>query len=781
MKFFSSFAHRIAAWRAHRVVHRWSITHYAYTPSKTLPLSAESPCCHLHLYVGLDPCSNLPILAKLCQQMTGLTPCTQTQDLDPHASQIAYVLSYQQQDLKQWRALLQWIQAHPQVKVSVQSVHLHWGRNANALASWPAPLLRYTYAHFSWMRLQHSSGRRLYVQWGRPWPLKLTQNADIIAEVGRLGRFCRWQFHLMRRQLLGAPAPDTARSLSQILTYPPLQADLALHASTPELVQKKLQHYFTEIRAALSWPWIRRFETSLTWLWQTAYQGIEIQGAQDLPSLAASHTLVYVPCHRSHIDYLLLSYVLFHQGLAVPYVAAGVNLNIPLLGPLLRRGGAFFMRRSFRQQGTYPQVFAAYLTSLLARGQPIEFFIEGGRSRNGRLLTPRLGLVSMCVRAALLKPKRPLAFIPVYIGYESVFELPAYLQQLQGLPKRKESLPHLLASVMRLRPPLGQVQVSFGQPLVLDAFLQQQTPEWRAYKGQGIPEDSVPAFWSASLQRLGDELRLGIAAATQAQAIDLLALVWTSFTYTQASQLTPTQLDIVWDDYRGWYPQYAKTSYQDACQASLHPISYTLPDTDLYQRLAYHKNALAPQHLLRAHLWLYLHSQGGQASELATLAALEKLWPHLQAEWPLPPLKLQTLRSTVAACPWINQQAQDYQLLVTDAHQVIGQSLQGLVYATWIRFYLLLIASQNYPKDQQQAQAFALQAARAWAQKIHGPWVDYGDAYLLQQQAQQIQATVAQYGYFSLRGCLQFSGILTRKQRRALRQHVQALLDAHGG
>ena len=101
------------------------------------------------------------------------------------------------------------------------------------------------------------------------------------------------------------------------------------------------------------------------------------------------HEIVYVPCHRSHMDYLLLSYVIYHQGMVPPHIAAGINLNFWPAGPIFRHGGAFFIRRTFKGNPLYSTVFREYLNLLFAKGYSVEFFTEGGRSRTGRLLPPR--------------------------------------------------------------------------------------------------------------------------------------------------------------------------------------------------------------------------------------------------------------------------------------------------------------------------------------------------------------------------------------------------------
>src|SRR5690606_367008 len=166
---------------------------------------------------------------------------------------------------------------------------------------------------------------------------------------------------------------------------------------------------------------------------------------------AQGATVIYVPCHRSHIDYLILSYLLYRNGLVPPHIAAGINLNMPVVGPFLRRGGAFFLRRSFKGNALYPVVFAEYVDALYANGTSIEYFIEGGRSRTGRLLAPKAGMLAMTVKSFLRTPQQPAVFVPVYIGYEKLIEGRSYLGELAGKSKRKESVFGLLRSLRVLR------------------------------------------------------------------------------------------------------------------------------------------------------------------------------------------------------------------------------------------------------------------------------------------------------------------------------------------
>ena len=174
-----------------------------------------------------------------------------------------------------------------------------------------------------------------------------------------------------------------------------------------------------EIAADYSHPVVRSASFLLRNFWNKLYDGITMHHFDKARAAAPGYEVVYVPTHRSHADYLLMSYQLHASGVVVPHIAAGVNLNLPLIGPILRRGGAFFLRRSFKGNALYPVLFNEYMAQLIDRGVPMEYFIEGGRSRTGRLLAPRAGLLAMTVRAFLRAPRRPVLFQPVYIGYES--------------------------------------------------------------------------------------------------------------------------------------------------------------------------------------------------------------------------------------------------------------------------------------------------------------------------------------------------------------------------
>ncbi len=205
--------------------------------------------------------------------------------------------------------------------------------------------------------------------------------------------------------------------------------------------------------------------------------------ANELAKAAPGKGLVYLPNHRSHVDYLLLSYLVHAQGLAPPHIAAGANLNFPVVGPLLRRGGAFFLRRSFKGEPLYAAVFREYLHAMLAKGFPIAYFIEGGRSRSGRTLAPKGGLLGMTVESFMREHPRPLLLVPVYFSYEKLLEGRTLVAELEGQPKEGESLGALVRVARNLRREYGSVHVNFGAPLSIDQFLDREAPDWHALQG----------------------------------------------------------------------------------------------------------------------------------------------------------------------------------------------------------------------------------------------------------------------------------------------------------
>ncbi len=226
-----------------------------------------------------------------------------------------------------------------------------------------------------------------------------------------------------------------------------------------------------ELQAAPETGALKAMEVALDRVFKKIYAGVEYNRAEieRIRELAKEGTLVLLPSHKSHVDYLILSYVFNEENLQLPLIAAGDNLNFFPLGPLLRRGGAFFIRRSFKGDRLYAAVVDTYIRRLIKDGFPLELFLEGGRSRNGKLLPPKLGLLSMIVEAALQVESRQVHFIPISVGYERMVEAKSYERELGGAEKQREDAGGLLRSTEVLRHRYGRINLEFGEALTLSA------------------------------------------------------------------------------------------------------------------------------------------------------------------------------------------------------------------------------------------------------------------------------------------------------------------------
>jgi len=243
---------------------------------------------------------------------------------------------------------------------------------------------------------------------------------------------------------------------------------------TMEDVRKEADSYLNEIATDPNLTYVQIGERLLTWIWNTIYDGIDVDvDSLDMAKYAAKQApLVYIPCHKSHIDYLVLSYLLYKHNLNLPLVAAGKNLSFWPLGPFFRKSGAFFIRRSFRGQKFYTDVFAAYIKTLVSEGHNLEFFIEGGRSRTGKMVLPKLGLLAILMQAVEEGYCDDLIFVPCAINYDRVLEEGAYLKEVKGISKKQENLAQLVRARRVLKKRYGTVYVKFAQPMSIKAYMQ---------------------------------------------------------------------------------------------------------------------------------------------------------------------------------------------------------------------------------------------------------------------------------------------------------------------
>ena len=425
-------------------------------------------------------------------------------------------------------ALVEALRADSVRDVLLVPTAVYWGRAPHKEGSWLRLLFAENWALTSRARKFFSvliNGRNVMVEMGEPISLRSLLDATPAGDQAR--RVTRILRGILRRQRAIRIGPDLSHRrtiIARVLRARAVRAVVAADAKDkhttfrPGLLQAR--KYAFEIAANYSHAFVQIAEKLLGRVWNRVYDGVKLNHAGTLKEVSEGNEVVYVPCHRSHMDYLLMSYIIYHQGYALPHIAAGINLNIPVIGRFLRKGGAFFIRRSFGGNALYTVVFMKYLAAIMARGHSIEYFIEGGRSRTGRLLQPKTGMLSMTVRSFLRDPVRPVVFVPVYFGYERIVEANTYISELSGAPKKKESWLDLVASLRVLRERFGTVHVNIGEPIKLDALLDQHLPSWRT---QRFDDDTRLPAVNALVGELGLSIMRGINSAAAVTPINLLA------------------------------------------------------------------------------------------------------------------------------------------------------------------------------------------------------------------------------------------------------------------
>jgi glycerol-3-phosphate O-acyltransferase len=279
-----------------------------------------------------------------------------------------------------------------------------------------------------------------------------------------------------RHAVLGPTMKPADRLREEVVRSPKLQKVIHDMAGEGEAERRVLAEralaMVREMEAALDMNVIAAWDAAVHAVLSRIYSALELdeEGLGRLRAAAKDGSLILLPSHKSHLDYIFLAHVFYRNHLPVPVVAAGDNLSFFPLGPAFRRAGAFFIRRSFHGDRLYGAVVDAYMRRLILDGWSMEFFLEGGRSRTGKLLSPKVGLLSLVVDAAL-GAGRKLYFVPVSIGYERVVEEREYVRELSGGEKKKEDMRGLLSSTNLFLGKYGRLNLQIGELLTMDGML----------------------------------------------------------------------------------------------------------------------------------------------------------------------------------------------------------------------------------------------------------------------------------------------------------------------
>jgi glycerol-3-phosphate O-acyltransferase len=304
-----------------------------------------------------------------------------------------------------------------------------------------------------------------------------------------------------------------------------LTRTLAAERNVPiEKLAKEARGYFDEIAANFHGYYFAVLAFFFHRAWYRMFSGLEVRGLDRVVETVKQHPIVLVPCHRSHFDYLILSYIFHENALSPPHIAAGINMAFWPLGPFFRGAGAYFIRRTFEGNPLYKTVFRKYLEYLIREGYTQEFFIEGGRSRTGKILTPKLGMLSAIVNVFVDGVRRDLYLVPVSIHYGRIVEEEAYKEELLGGQKEKESFGALLKARSVLRQKYGTVYVTFAEPISLDAVLGERRERFqRAVADPTIEEEKRHFIQKLGFRILREVNDAAVAGATSVSSTVLLA------------------------------------------------------------------------------------------------------------------------------------------------------------------------------------------------------------------------------------------------------------------
>jgi len=518
-------------WVHSRVVPENPLQHFGIDPNK--------PICYV---VRSNSLSDLLVLDEHCRRGRLPRPVASMHALRRGKLAASYIYLIEMNLLKAARSgkkippspllgLVTHANANPDFEVQLVPVSVFWGRNPGKEERSIFKLLFFDDERAGILQkilIVLAQGRAVFVEFGRP--ISLREQLDTKAhdeEVTRkISRVLRVYFRRTRIASNGPSISDRSRTIATLVRTKPvrdaIEDEVRKKSVTREVAEAQARSYAAEISADVSYPAVRAIEVMLGWLWNRMFSGLVVRNADRIRDLAQTHTIIYTPSHRSHLDYLLISYCLYGVGLFPPLTGAGINLNFWPVGGMLRRVGAFYLRRTFGGNRLYATVFNEYMHFIVTRGHPVNFFIEGGRSRTGRLLQPKTGMLSMVVHSYLRTAERPIAFVPMYVGYDKVMEVRTYVRELKGSKKRTESMASLFRARRVLSGTFGKAYIGFGEPIFLAEFLSRAKPDWKENEASA---EVKPQWMTPVVHELAGEILTEVNKAAVLYPVALASIV----------------------------------------------------------------------------------------------------------------------------------------------------------------------------------------------------------------------------------------------------------------
>jgi glycerol-3-phosphate O-acyltransferase len=324
--------------------------------------------------------------------------------------------------------------------------------------------------------------RRAFIDFGKPLNLQAylgsqSESRSTAEMASEIQQMLIESIDTQKRVVLGPIMKSRLQFKERVLMSQEIAGTIEKMAGREKRQSKRLKRkagdYFDEIAADYNFHYIQLFQVALTWFWKKLFEGIDVKSEEFavLREWARKGPIIYVPSHKSHIDYLVINYVLYQHHMHIPRVAAGKNLAFWPMGHIFRKSGAFFIRRSFKGAKLYAKVFSGYVKALLEEGHPLEFFIEGGRSRSGKLILPKIGFLSILIEAFKEGYCKDLVFVSASISYDRILEEKSYLREIGGEAKEKESFMQVLKARHFLKRRYGKIYLRFGQPLSFREYI----------------------------------------------------------------------------------------------------------------------------------------------------------------------------------------------------------------------------------------------------------------------------------------------------------------------
>ncbi len=312
--------------------------------------------------------------------------------------------------------------------------------------------------------------KKAVIDFGEPFQLDESLNIE------ELGRVIDEELNKLEKIVIGPPLKERDKVIALVLNDPEVQKRInELSEGDPakrrKLVKKALK-ILDEIAANYKESIIFKFEKVLDWAWPKIIEGFWVneERLEKYRQLAGEYPALVLPCHKSHADYLIISYLFLKYNLRMPYIAAGINLSFFPMGYIFRNSGAYFIRRTIKGDKLYPVILQAYIRRLLLDGLPQEFFLEGTRSRTGKLLHPKMGLLSFNTKEIKEKRIKDIVVLPTSIVYGKLFESGAYLREMEGKKKEKESAAAVLKTAKFLGKNFGKIYMNFAKPFTIQQF-----------------------------------------------------------------------------------------------------------------------------------------------------------------------------------------------------------------------------------------------------------------------------------------------------------------------